>query len=256
MDLTLTVKTWAMRQSYTVLNKKLIRHTLGRLVRPSNPSQAYQEGQALIEHPYRVLAITAHPDDLEFFAGGTIKRMINSGSQITALVLTDGEKRGNKQDLGKIRRKEMLLAANKQGMSEVIFAGLTDFGLPEEPAVEQVIAKTWKQVNPQIVLGFDPLELIPGMANRDHKALGRTLMDMARSKVYDHVRIYFYGTRYPNVLVNIDPVIEHKIELVNSHESQLLYLKRNQYRQLIRYYGEIYAQYAPCRYAEGLYRLL
>lgn len=256
MDLTLAVKTWAMRQGYSVLTNKLIRQALAWMVRPSSPCNALQEGKSLVEQACHVLAITAHPDDLEFFAGGTISRMIRSGSTVTALVLTDGEKRGNKRNLGDIRRTEMQAAAEKQGMHEVIFAGLTDFGLPEEPTVKRLITEVWEKVKPDVVFGFDPFELFPGMVNRDHKALGRTIMNIARTKLHDGTRIYFYGTRYPNVLVDIDPVIQHKINVVESHASQLIYLKHTQYHQMIRYYGQIYAQYVRCRYAEGLYRLL
>lgn len=49
----------------------------------------------LAEHEVeRVLVIVAHPDDAEFWAGGSIARWTNAGVTVTYCVLTDGETGG------------------------------------------------------------------------------------------------------------------------------------------------------------------
>lgn len=231
------------------------RWAIARALKPAHPALALTAGEELVARPRRVLALTCHPDDLEFFSGGTLRRLALAGCEITAGVLTDGEKGGNRPALGKVRRAEMRRVAARQGFQDVIFCGLTDYGLPEDPRLERELARLWRETRPEVVLAFDPMELVPGMANRDHKALGRTVMDLARHYVTDGVEVYFYGTRHPNTIVDIAPVIEDKIRAVYTHQSQLVYLPRSLYDDLVRYYATV-SNGGVCRYGEGLYRLM
>lgn len=232
-----------------------VRTLVAAALRPRDPGLALASGQELIARPGRVLALTCHPDDLEFFAGGTLRRLALAGSEITAGVLTDGEKGGNRPDLGEVRRAEMRRCAAVLGYHRVEFCGLSDYGLPEDPRLEREVTRLWEEARPGLVLAFDPLELAPKMANRDHKALGRAVADLARHHVADGVQVCFYGTRHPNVLVDISPVITDKIRAVLTHQSQHIYLPRACYPDLVRYYGQVSAA-GVCPYAEGLYRLI
>lgn len=232
-----------------------IRQLVAAGLRPRDTVLARAYGEDLATRACRVLALTCHPDDLEFFAGGTLRRLALSGSEIIAGVLTDGEKGGNRPALGEVRRSEMKRCAALLGYKRLEFCGLTDYGLPEDPRLEREVTRLWQEVRPDVVLAFDPLELMPYMANRDHKALGRAVADLARHYVGDGVQVYFYGTRHPNVLVDISAVIDDKIGAVLTHQSQLIYLPRALYDDLVRYYGQVSAGGA-CAYAEGLYRLI
>src|SRR2546428_12457917 len=40
----------------------------------------------------RVLVVTAHPDDSEFGAGGTVAKLVREGKEVTYLIVTDGSK--------------------------------------------------------------------------------------------------------------------------------------------------------------------
>lgn len=231
------------------------RWLVARSLRPRHPALALEAGRELVSRPRRVLALTCHPDDLEFFAGGTLRRLALAGGEMIAGVMTDGEKGGNRPALGAVRKAEMQRVARLQGFARVVFAGLTDYGLPEDPRLERTVAELWRDVQPDVVLAFDPLELVPGMANRDHKALGRTVADLARHHVASGVQVYFYGTRHADVLVDITPVIDDKIRAVLTHQSQHIYLPRALYDDLVRYYGKVSAG-GLCPYAEGLYRLI
>jgi LmbE family N-acetylglucosaminyl deacetylase len=225
------------------------------MLRSHEPLLALAAAEEMLSRPWRVLALTAHPDDLEYFAGGTIRRLALGGSQITAAVLSDGEKRGNIPDLGRVRRQEQLAAARKQGIADVRFFGLTDFGLPEDPRLEPTVARVWAEEQPDLVLAFDPKELFPGFANRDHKALGRTVLDLSR-KHFGRCRVYLYGTHHANVLVDIGTVLKEKEDAVLTHASQMVYLTEEGHRQALRWLAEVSAAGAPCQYAEPLYRLL
>lgn len=225
-------------------------------MQPHHPGLARALGESLVLTPRKVLALTAHPDDLEFFAGGTLRRMALAGSQIHAVVLTDGEKRGNWTNLGAQRQREQHDAARLQGYASISFTGLADFGLPEDPRLEPAVARAWDEIAPDLVFAFDPKELIPNMANRDHKALGRTVMDLARRKLVTGVQVYFYGTNHPNVLVDITPVMPDKLRAAKSHQSQMVYLSEAETDHVFQLLAEISAGQSGCRYAEGLYHLM
>jgi len=227
-----------------------------RYMAPDHPELALVQGELLVRTPRRVLALTAHPDDLEFFCAGTLRRLALAGSRITAVVVSDGEKRGNWQELADQRQTEQWQAARLQGYESVTFLGLPDFGLPEDPRLELALARAWDQTAPEVVFAFDPKELVPKMANRDHKALGRTVMDLARSRFYSGAQVYFYGTHHPDVLVDISAVMADKLRAVKAHQSQMVYLDEAETDGVMRLMGRIMAGRSGAIYAEALYRLM
>jgi LmbE family N-acetylglucosaminyl deacetylase len=255
-DVTLAFRRRWFSVLFRVAKTPPLKWLAARQVAPANPALALAQGEILVGTPRRVLALTAHPDDLEFFAGGTLRRMALAGSRITAMVLTDGEKRGNWTDLGGQRRTEQEEAARLQGYESVTFLGLPDFGLPEDPRLEHLLARCWDQVSPEVVFAFDPKELLPQTANRDHKALGRAVMDLARVKLPTGAQVFFYGTRHPDVLVDVTGVMAGKLRAVKTHQSQMVYLDEPETDGMIQLMGEISAGASGCRYAEPLYRLM
>lgn len=257
------------RQDRTLAVKRVIHGTLYRAARlpwveglaarrtaPDDARLALALGERLVRTPCRVMALTAHPDDLEFFAGGTLRRMAVAGSEIHAVILSDGEKRGNWTDLADQRRSEQENAARIFGYASTTFLGLADFGLPEDPRLEHLVNRAWETIAPEVVLAFDPKELLPNMANRDHKALGRTVMDLARGRLHYGAEIYFYGTQHPDVLVEITAVMAEKLKAVKAHQSQMVYLDEEETNGAIRLMGRLGAGNSAALYAEGLYRLI
>lgn len=256
LDLTLEAKRAVFTTLYRWGEVAWVEGLATRYVSPDHPELALAQGELLVQSPRRVLALTAHPDDLEFFCGGTLRRLALSGSRIHAVVLSDGEKRGNWTDLAEVRQSEQWMAARLQGYESVTFLGLPDFGLPEDPRLEQVVARAWDEVSPELVLAFDPKELLPQVANRDHKALGRTVMDLARSRFYSGAQVYFYGTYHPDTLVEITPVLEDKLQAVKAHQSQMVYLNEEATDGAIKLMARIMAGHSSALYAEALYRLM
>jgi LmbE family N-acetylglucosaminyl deacetylase len=255
-DRTLAFKRGLFSALYNVTRLPGVEALLARYVAPDQPALSLAQGEGLVRTPRRVLALTAHPDDLEFFAGGTLRRMAMAGSQIFAVVMTDGEKRGNWTDLGGQRRSEQEQAARFQGYHSVRFMGLPDFGLPEDPRLELLVARAWDEIAPEVVFAFDPKELLPQTANRDHKALGRTVMDLARARLDTGAQVYFYGTHHPTVLVDISMVMGDKLRAVKAHQSQMVFLDETETDGTIRSMAQIAAGASGCAYAEPLYRLL
>src|SRR5438094_7772695 len=84
----------------------------------------------------RVLAIGAHPDDLEILCGGTLARFAGRGDAVTMLVMTDGSA-GHAEigaaELAVIREREARAAAAVIG-AEFVWLGLPDeFVVNDEP---------------------------------------------------------------------------------------------------------------------------
>lgn len=255
-DLTLAAKRLLFSGLYRAAATPLVERLVASQVAPPDLDLALALGEELVCVPRRVLAFTAHPDDLEFFAGGTLRRMALAGSRIDAVVLSDGEKRGNWTDLGGQRRSEQRAAARLQGYASVTFLGLPDFGLPEDPRLEHLVVREWDRLSPEAVFAFDPKELLPNMANRDHKALGRTVMDLARVRLGTGVAVYFYGTRHPDILVDIAAVLDDKYRAVKSHQSQMVFLDERETDGAIRLMARLAAGPGSGVLAEPIYRLM
>lgn len=255
-DGTLQIKRAVIQGLYQMSAQQWAERFMARYIAPDHPGLALAQGELLVRTPRRVLALTCHPDDLEFFCGGVLRRMALAGSRITAVVLSDGEKRGNWKELAEQRQSEQREAARLQGYESVTFLHLPDFGLPEDPRLEHVVTRAWDQVAPDVIVAFDPKELVPQMANRDHKALGRTVMDLARARLFGGTQVYFYGTHLPDVLVDITAVMADKIRAVKAHQSQMVYLSEEETDSAFRLMARIYAGQSGVAYAEGLYRLI
>ncbi len=255
LDLSLREKRVRFDLAYNLSRTRPMRVLLARAVAPDSPKLALALGEQLVRRPRRVLALTAHEDDLEFFAGGTLRRMAEAGSEIHAVVLSDGEKRGNWTDLADKRKAEQERAARMQGYASVQFLGLPDFGLPEDPRLEHLVARAWDQIWPDVVFAFDPKEILPQTANRDHKALGRTVMDLARARLQSGAELYFYGTRSPNLLVDITAAMAEKLKAVKAHQSQMVLFSEQETDGFFRLMAGIHAGSSGARYAEPFFWL-
>ena len=87
--------------------------------------------------PRKILVILAHPDDPEFFCGGTLARWIDAGHEVSYLLLTRGDKGSedpllSPQDLMSIRMEEQKAAGSVLGVQEITFLEYPDgFVVPD-----------------------------------------------------------------------------------------------------------------------------
>lgn len=109
----------------------------------------------LAEHEVeRALVVVAHPDDAEFWAGGTIAHWVNVGVTVTYCVLTDGETGGYdasvpRDDIPRIRRAEQQQAAALLGVKDVRFFGLAEGGLRSgDMQLRRKLVRIIRQVRP------------------------------------------------------------------------------------------------------------
>src|SRR5687768_7819129 len=88
----------------------------------------------------RVLVVTAHPDDVDFGAAGTIAQFVDKGVEVTYLLVTSGDAGGNEREvdgegMAELRRAEQAEAAKAVGVTDVRFlSGYRDGRV--EPTIE------------------------------------------------------------------------------------------------------------------------
>ena len=120
----------------------------------------------------RVLAIGAHPDDIELGCGGTLALFNNRGHEIYALVLTRGEASGDPL----LRQRECENAAETIGMKELFFGDLNDTKITEGIDTIMIIENILGKVVPDIVFSHSPKD-----GHQDHRNCGLASLSAARN---------------------------------------------------------------------------
>jgi LmbE family N-acetylglucosaminyl deacetylase len=111
--------------------------------------------------PERALVVAAHPDDIEFMAGGTVARWTAEGAQVTFCLITDGasgsrDPNMTHERLVATRQEEQRAAAAALGVQEVIFLGYPDGRLQASLEVRFDIARVIRRTRPEVVIAQDP----------------------------------------------------------------------------------------------------
>jgi LmbE family N-acetylglucosaminyl deacetylase len=133
-----------------------------------------------LEVPGRVLAIGAHPDDIEFGCAGTLAKWSAEGAEVHLFVLTDGSKGtwdpgADLDDLIRRRRREQEAAAAVLGATRVHFAGFVDGELEDTARERAAVCETIRRVRPDVLLGHDPWKRY--RLHPDHRHAGQLTVD-------------------------------------------------------------------------------
>ncbi len=194
----------------------------------------------------RVLVVLAHPDDPEFFCGGTIARWAASGREITYCLLTRGDKGSDDdnlstKELAEIREVEQRAAAKVLGVHKVMFLKELDGYVLPTLDLRRDIVRVIRQVKPKVVITCDPTNFFPSnyyINHADHRAAGQVTLDAvypaARSALYFpelsqeeglqpyKVReVYVAGAQHPNITVDITQFFNQKVAALSEHRSQI-----------------------------------
>jgi LmbE family N-acetylglucosaminyl deacetylase len=129
---------------------------------PGQPPLTPSTFTSNLDMPRVVLAIGAHPDDIEFGCGGTLAKWSQAGAIIHYLVCTDGSKGtwnpdADTQALISDRQREQRAAATAVGATGTVnFLGYVDGELEHSREAIDRIALAIRTVKPNIVLSHDP----------------------------------------------------------------------------------------------------
>lgn len=177
--------------------------------------------------PKIVLAIAAHPDDLEFGVSGSVAKWVQDGAEVHYLICTDGSKGSDDlkltgSELTKLRREEQRTAAKILGVKSVTFFDYED-GLTEaSPALKRDIVRQIRIVKPDVVVGQDPAMLYIadyGVINHnDHRNVGLATMDAVYPLARDHLS-------FPDFMAEgLEPYKVKDLLLMGSFENQNCYV--------------------------------
>jgi LmbE family N-acetylglucosaminyl deacetylase len=192
----------------------------------------------------KILAVGAHPDDLDFGSSGTMIKLAREGHEIYYLICTDGDKGGTNnhctpQELVEVRRREQEEAARMIGVKEVFFLGFHDGELVPDKNLQEKIVRVIRRVRPDRIYSFDPANLrFEGfhLYHPDHRAVALAVFDAiypaAKNRLYfPHLideglephkvqELFVFGTHEPTHWTDITDVIEDKARVIGCHKSQ------------------------------------
>src|SRR2546429_266790 len=131
----------------------------------------------------RILVITAHPDDVDFGAAGSVAVWTDQGIAVSYCIVTDGEAGGSdsslaRSDMAALRRAEQTAAAECVGVSDLHFLGHPDGRVQATIALRRDISRTIRQVRPQRVVCQSPERNFQRIyaSHPDHLAAGEAAL--------------------------------------------------------------------------------
>ena len=126
---------------------------------PQNNAWTDPDSANLFHAGTKILVVTAHPDDAEFYIGGLLSHLGASGAQITLVVCTDGDKGyypfEDWQRNRRVRQQEQRDAAKIWNALDVEFLSYPDGRLFANPDVIARLAAIMQRVQPEYILAFD-----------------------------------------------------------------------------------------------------
>lgn len=216
----------------------------------------------------RVLAVGAHPDDLDMLCGGTIARYIQEGHDVTMCHVSLGD-RGSfehtSEQIADIRLKEAQRAARTLGATHAALS-LSDGEVnAADPAQRRAVIDLIRESRPDVILTHAPNDYMA-----DHNEVSKLVTDashiatlplMITAKEAHSIvpAVYFIDTLagvgfMPTEYVDISDVIDLKISALRSHESQLVWLRDHDGTDIIeqtRVSGAYRGYQCGVAYAEG-----
>jgi LmbE family N-acetylglucosaminyl deacetylase len=161
-----------------------------------------------------ILAVGAHPDDIELGCGGTLVKSVNSGSKVIALYMS----RGGKTSDTKIRMAESSEALKILGVTEVNFEDFPDTEIPNSFKAIDCLERYAAKYNPDIILTHSVNDM-----HQDHRTVGFLAMAAFRNVpkilAFETPRVR-PAVFLPNYFVNITGCVNKKAEALHCHVSQ------------------------------------
>jgi bacillithiol biosynthesis deacetylase BshB1 len=216
-----------------------------------------------------VLAIAAHPDDIELICGGTLIRARMLGKSTGILDLAAGElaSRGTPE----LRANEAAKSAKVMGVSVRENLGLPDGGIQNTPETRARVAVVIRRLQPQIVITHSLHGRHP-----DHPIVAQLVRDACfvaglkkvepkvpahRPRKVLHALSFREDNQKPTFVVDISAAFEKKLEAIGCYESQFgevvqageVYPTGEPLHDLIRHHAAHYGSLIRCRYGEPFY---
>jgi LmbE family N-acetylglucosaminyl deacetylase len=196
----------------------------------------------------KILVITAHPDDVDFGAGGTIAHLVEQGAKVSYLITTDGNQGGedasiSRAEMAQIRRREQIAAGAVLGVNDITFLGELDGSVFSTLDLRKKFVRHIRIAQPEILLTQSPERNWERIfaSHPDHLAVGETAVQavypdarnqfafpdlLAEGLSPWHVKqIWLLGHPNPNSYQIINDQIEKKFAALAAHQSQTAHIE-------------------------------
>lgn len=195
--------------------------------------------------PKRAMAISAHPDDIEFGSVGTLARWVKEGCEVAYVLVTSGdvgiaEPGMTKERAMEIREAESLAAAKLVGVEDVIFLRVGDGMVENTMELRKRLVREIRRFRPEAVVALDPTMMFTpmgGINHPDHRAVGEATMDaifpaagqpnlfqeLEEEGIYAHKvrKVYVASRGHGDTFIDISSTIDLKIAALKAHDSQV-----------------------------------
>ncbi|WP_441250768.1 PIG-L deacetylase family protein [Kitasatospora sp. McL0602] len=166
-----------------------------------------------VDVPRRVLAVGAHPDDIELGCGATLRAHVAAGDRVVMLVLSNGA--GGPGDV--LAREEEQRQASERLGAELRWGASDDRAITDGFETVHVVESVLNDIKADIVYTH-----FPDDSHQDHRATSRAVVSAARN--IEQV-LLFEGPSsqnfQPHVYSNITGFTEDKLEALRAHGSQV-----------------------------------
>ena len=192
--------------------------------------------------PQRVLVVIPHPDDAEFWCGGSVASWAGQGASVHYLLCTDGgkgtsDREMTSEDLAIIREGEQQAAAGILGVQEVVMLHYPDGELEDTREFRKEVVRQIRRVQPDVVLCPEPYR--KNLAwHRDHRITGQVTLDAVFPCARDHLHfvelwqqeglephktgtVLFWGAEQPDTHLDVSNSIGAKVKAVLAYQSQM-----------------------------------
>jgi len=188
-----------------------------------------------------IAAVFAHPDDLTFFASGTVARWAEEGHNIFCICCTNGEVGTLRRDITKKevadKREEELESANKiLGIREKYMLGYPDAGFIKGQELRKELVYHVRKLNIDRIITFDPW--VKYEVHPDHVVVARMAAEAGAFSAFPLLyedqlengiepyacsEVWFMGLlgHKPNAIVDISQVMEKKIRAALEFDSTI-----------------------------------
>jgi LmbE family N-acetylglucosaminyl deacetylase len=197
------------------------------------------------EQVARVLVITAHPDDVDFGAAGTIAQWTDAGLEVSYCIVTNGDAGGSdrsvtRAEMAAIRQAEQTAAAKQVGVHELHFLGYPDGRVEPSIGLRRDLARVIRLLQPDRVVCQSPERNYArmGASHPDHRAAGSAALDAVypdsrnpfafpellteeKLEPWTVREVWISGSPAPTTYVDITDTFARKVAALRCHASQI-----------------------------------
>jgi LmbE family N-acetylglucosaminyl deacetylase len=208
----------------------------------------------------RIVLISAHPDDMEIGMGGTAAKLVQSGNDVTSIILTDGGGSANPFSLSRsqmveLRKQEAQNAATQLGISQTLFLQVTDLkDGAQYQAARRKLQEYFESSKPDEIYTLHPeIDRHP-----THQLTGRITLESAPRVPVWAYEVWGLFAKWDR-LEDISNEMAKKLRAIHEHKSQIAALPfadaiagLNRWRAV---FADPQAKHIETLYAEAFVRL-